>query len=987
TREAVPGATVIVQGSDAGAISEEDGSFTITGVPVGEVVLEISSPSHQAKEVTVGADQNSLRITLSLAQAEEIVVTGRAPEIFRKNLANGAAVVRSEALNEVPSATLTDALQGKVTGANIQANSGAPGGGVQMRLRGISTIQGNSSPLYVVDGVLVSDAAIPNAINNVTNSGGGSNGSNQDNAVNRIADLNPNDIESIEILKGAAAAALYGTKAAGGVVIITTKRGRIGAPKVSVSQRFGTAQISNKFGSRTWDSVDEILESPYCGGAASLDECPIGGLVIVDSDGTPRNFDHEAQLTDNTFASETNASVSGGTKETKYLFSVSAKDEPGIIRGSGYEKQTARLAIDQDFGDRFKFSISTNVIRSDTARGLTNNDNAGVSHYLVLAATPSFLDLRPFENGTYPDNPFVPSTTNPLQTVELMEESEEVWRAIVAASGNLSIYKDEMHTVNLTGNLGIDRFQQRSDLLFPREIFFEATSSLPGTLLNSTAESRNINYGFNLIHSFTPSSAKWKAVTTASYFYDERLLNINRVIASGLTAGQPQTDAATSVETPQSESQTKTQSFLLQEEVLLLDDRLTLLAAVLADRNSTNGENVVNDFSFFPKASATYRIPIEDAVPQLGLLRARLAYGEVGNPAGFGFRDTLLGTGNIGSVGGGQAGGVLTPVGAGDPDLKPERQREVEGGFDVTAFEGRAVLEITGYQKNVSQLFLTAEIHESSGFNSLRSNLARFRNRGLELLVQVTPVRTQQFSWLSRTTFTLNRNEVTDLSDVGAFNQGGFGEVLGSYRFEVGDSGTQIIGPYQTSDNDFIAFGNGEPDFRVGFVNKFTFGDFTLHTLFDWQQGSDVINLTKLLYDFAAITPDYDERMVTTDFDGDGMADTDANDEIIEVPLGEARVNDWLINGNIRPYLEDASFLKLREISLTYELPKPILKQIGFMSDARVKVSGRNLITITGYSGVDPEVSNFGSQNFARNVDVAPYPPSRSYWLSLEAGF
>ncbi|MCG8424142.1 MAG: SusC/RagA family TonB-linked outer membrane protein [Proteobacteria bacterium] len=945
TNEAVPGATVLVKGSDAGAITEIDGSFTITGVPVGEVTLSVSSTSHEVREVVVAPDQNSLRIELSLTQAEEIIVTGRAPQLFRKNLANGAAVVQSESINEVPAQTVNDALQGKISGANIQSNSGAPGGGIQMRLRGISTVTGRSTPLYVVDGVIISDTAIANGLNIVTASAGGSSSSNQDNPVNRIADLNPNDIENIEVLKGAAAAALYGSKASNGVVIITTRRGRSEKTEVNITQRLGFAQISNKIGARKWADRQDVIDG-LCDGEA--DDCPIADFFYGPE------FDHEDQITQVKLASETSATLTGGTATTKYLISASMRDEPGIIVGTGYEKQTARLAIDQSFGDRLKISVSSNLIRSDASRGVTNNDNAGVSHYMVLSATPSFIDLRPYQDGTYPTNQAVPSLNNPLQLVQLMSDSEEVWRNITAVSANLKMYSDRMHLVNMNGNLGIDRFQQRSDLIFPRELHFEPGDGFPGTVINGTAESRNMNFGINLIHQFTPRSGAWRAATSAGFFYDESEINVNQVFAKGLTAGLPITSSGVSVQTPQTLTEERDQSFFAQEEVLLLGERLTILAALLADRSTVNGDP--DRFFFYPKGSATFRLPVGQ-IKQIGLLRTRLAYGETGNKPQFGRKFTsLVTTNSIDS-----SGGVIVDRRAGNPDLKPERQREIEGGIDVSAFDGRGVFELTLYQRNISDLLLDRTLAPSTGFLTQSGNFGSLRNRGVELLLQVTPVRTAKLQWLSRTTFSLNRSEITGL-DIPAFNFGGFGEVLGSYRIDVGDSASQIIGTEQDENGDFIQIGDGEPDFRVAFVNDVTYRGFTLHMLWDWQQGSDVINLTRLLYDAFANSPDYVEN-------------------------GADRFNTWNNDNDIRPYLEDASFLKLREVSLSYELPKSILKQIGAMNSARVKLSGRNLLTITSYSGLDPEVSNFGSQAIARNVDVAPYPPSRSVWFSIEAGF
>lgn len=270
------------------------------------------------------------------------------------------------------------------------------------------------------------------------------------------------------------------------------------------------------------------------------------------------------------------------------------------------------------------------------------------------------------------------------------------------------------------------------------------------------------------------------------------------------------------------------------------------------------------------------------------------------------------------------------------------------------------VLELTGYQRNISNLLLQRALPTSTGFTTEFFNGGTMRNRGLEAALQVTPVK-DPLTWTSRAILTLNRSNVTSLPDGIEFfdiTSAGFGAGLGAYRIEPGKSATQIVA--SAGDQGVIAVGNGEPDFRVGWSNKVEWNDITFTTLLDWQRGSDVINLTRLLYDFGQVSPDY-------------------------VGAGEERVNAFL-SGDARPYIEDASFVKLREVSIGYKLPPAIVSQLGPVQTLSVGLSGRNLLTFTDYTGLDPEVSNFGGQAIGRNYDVGPYPPSRSFWLSLSAG-
>jgi hypothetical protein len=223
-------------------------------------------------------------------------------------------------------------------------------------------------------------------------------------------------------------------------------------------------------------------------------------------------------------------------------------------------------------------------------------------------------------------------------------------------------------------------------------------------------------------------------------------------------------------------------------------------------------------------------------------------------------------------------------------------------------------------------------------------------------------VKTNDFEWVSNTTFALNRSTVTNMP-VPAFNVGGFGTSLGAFRIEEGASATQIVGRVPRADGtccDIKKIGDTEPDFRMAFANTVKYGNFSLSMLLDWQQGSDIINLTRFLYDASANTRDYEQN-------------------------GAKRQKDWATNAAV--YVEDASFLKVREISLTYNLPESYATRIPGVKSARLTVSGRNLLTFTNYSGLDPEVSNFGNQAIARNIDVAPFPPSRSFWTSIDLGF
>lgn len=960
----IAAAQVGLLGTTRSVQTDAQGNFRIS-VPQGEVQLRIQNFGYRARDVTVAAGQSSVQVALpvDVLNLEGIVVTGQSTTVQRRNLANAVASIPAEQVGGAPSSeTVEKMLQGKVAGSNIEQNSGAPGGGVQLRLRGVSTIIGESEPLWVVDGVVMSNVAIPSNANAVTQAAGGSNPSlTQDAVVNRAVDLNPHDIERIEILKGPSAAALYGSRAANGVILVTTKSGQPGDVRVSVTQRFGTFDTSEKLGFREW-TRDEAI--------ATFDDPSLASYF--NADGTPiKRSDHEELLAgENDVSFETVATVSGGDQDTRYFLSGTWKEDNGVIPNTGFEKQALRINLEQQLGDRLRVSANTNLLRTLAARGVTNNDNAGVSYYMVLPFTPDFVDLTRQEDGTFPDNPF--ERSNPLETAALASNDEEVWRFIASGNVDFEFLNTGTHRLQLLATGGVDFFSQENDLLFPPTLQFEPSDGLPGTSLLSNSENTDITLSANLVHTFR-SDRGYSATTTTGVQYEDRELNISRVSSFGLTAGQPNIDAGVQQTLREQRSLIRDLGFFGQEEVLLMDERLLLTLGLRADRTSVNADP--DDFFFYPKAAASYRF--DNLTSYLDAFKLRMAWGQVGNQPLYGQKFTpLTATTNVNGI-----PALVVQGTTGSEDLTPERQSEIELGFDATLMDGTAQFEATAFQKNVEDLLLQRTPAPSTGFATQVFNGGELRVRGLELALTATPIQSDRFSWISRTTYYRDYSEITSLP-VPAFETGGFGTSLGAFRIEEGASATQIVanaGLDENGEQIVRKVGDANPTFRMGFSNDFTFGDFSVGSLFDWSEGNSVINLTQFLVDAGANAEDWSDntREITLP---DGTTEV-AGD-------GEARL---LIQGagDTRPYIEDASYIKLRELSLSWNVPTELLGGVlgGRVESASLTLSGRNLLTFTDYTGLDPEVSNFGNQPIARNIDVAPFPPSRSYWLSVNVTF
>lgn len=942
------GANVLVRGTSISASTGTDGRYTLGNVPAGDVILLVRKFGYRPRQVSLaaGATEMSVRLAVDPLHLEQVVVTGQATSVERRNLANAVATVSAEDVSRVSSQSVEQALQGKIAGAVIQTNSGAPGGGVQVRMRGVTSINAQSEPLYVVDGVVVSNVAIPSNQNAVTNAAGGSNPSlTQDAQVNRIADLNPDDIETMEVLKGASASAIYGSRASNGVVIITTKRGHTGPPQVRASQRFGFFQLSNELGARTFKSAAEA-ESVWG---------PAAGPLFVPG----VTYDHEKELAGRKALSfESVLDVSGGTEATKYFASGAWQSDDGIIKNTGFDRQSGRLNLTQRFGDRVTLNVGNNIIRTNARRGLTNNDNAGVSFYMVFPFTPSFVNLQQNTDGTWRKHPFV--TSNPLQTAALMKNEEVVWRYLGSGRLDVDAYRSATQELRFVATGGSDYFAQKNSLFFPPELQFEPDDGQPGTSLLSNSDNLNLNVGVNGIHTYTPASGAFRATTSFGTSAADRNLNIARIVSRNLVGGLSIVNAGTSIQVRQTRQRVKDLSLFAQEEVLLLGESLMLTAGVNADRSSVNSDD--KRLFVYPKMSGSYRID-----RQLGFLdnvKFRLAYGESGNQPLYGQKFTpLVATDNLNGL-----PGLVVDGTVGSTRLAPERQREIEGGADLTLFGNRGSLELTAFQKNVSDLLLRRTLAPSSGFGTEIFNGGKLRTRGIEVGLQVVPIQRQDLQWVARTTYFSNRSVIVSLP-VPAFRTGGFGTSLGAFEIREGASATQIVGNDSLPDGSRVVrkIGDANPNFVWSLANDITWKGFHLYGLFDGQQGSDIINLTKFLYDLGQNTKDYADPI---------------NVGGVQTTKGAYRLK--VFGKQTGVYVEDASFVKLRELTFGYDLPRSVTSRFMQGRNTRLSLSGRNLLTFTNYTGLDPEVSNFGNQNIARNIDVAPFPPSRSFWFVVD---
>jgi TonB-linked SusC/RagA family outer membrane protein len=947
--------TVTVSGTTTGALTNDQGAFTLP-VPEGPTTLLLRRIGYERRLLPVGPTESTVAVMLvrDVLRLETEVVTGTATAVSRRNAANDVAQVSAEQIAAVPSSSVESALAGRVAGAQIVANSGAPGGGNQVRLRGVTSVFGSADPLYVVDGVIVSNDAVQPGTNALSAAArASSNASNQDNGVNRVADLNPNDIESIDILKGASASAIYGSRASNGVIIIRTKGGGNSQPVVDLVQRFGTRELSNKFGARRFT----LAEAETFGTARGLTVAE-----VRDNYARCNGYcDFEQELFgERPFNYETSLSVRGGTPQgTTYFVSGLALHDGGIQKNTGYDKQTIRLNLGQTLGGRVTAQLNSNLVRTLTRRGISNNDNANITPYFVFAGTPSFFDMRP-RDGVYPTNPF--AVTNSFQNADFVKTPEEVYRIITAGRVSLSALRGETQTLELRLDGGIDRFNQQDNIVSPRFLYFEPNDGLPGTVTSLSGNVVQANLNLAAVHTWTPRGRSLTATGSLGMQREIAERRSTNIVTRDVVAGQENVNRGAATEAFADRSAIRGLALFAQEEILAFGEKLLLTGGARAERNTVNGD--VNRFYVFPKASISLRLA--SPLSFIDEIKPRVAVGQSGNQPLYiqKYSPALASTY--------QGQNALQPgLIHGNPDVRPERQTEIEGGFDATFLDSRASLAVTVYQKTIRDVILHFVSAPSLGYNVDIRNGGSIRNRGTEALVAFTPVRRASLTWVSTTTFARNIGIVTSLpAGVTAFNverdasgqRVAFGAGYGLGRLEVGKRVTQIVA--SGCDGACVeAKADAAPRFTMGFSNDVTWGRLRVGTLLDWQPGAHLVNITQNVYDGGGLAPDRP----------DGGA-------------GRAREND--VAGNAQ-YVENATFVKLRELSLSYALPARLVgRALGSGAHAtRLELSGRNLVTWTKYPGVDPEVSNFGSQQISRFIDLAPFPPSRTYYLTLAASF
>lgn len=928
----LPEANIIVVNTNIGTSTDQNGNYSLK-LPKqeGNIILEARFIGYKSSRKTVSVKSGTVQVNFQLSydilEMEALVVTGTVDPQQKKNLGNSIGIISGDELeNKGPQ--LDAALSGKVAGAMVQVNSGTPGGGTTVRLRGTSSISRNADPLYIIDGVVVD-----NSSDELIDLGGY--------RSNRIADIDPNDIEKIEVIKGAAAAAIYGSRANDGVVQIFTKKGKAGKSNIQFKQTIGVDVLNSRL---------DVSNLPYRGNDNATIVKDNGWKYYDQNNLIPvKRYDWHDEIYREGWTNSTSLSLSGGNEKTRYYFSTSQLSQDGIMRGTDYKKQNIRLNLDQYINKYLYLSVNSNYIHSYS--NLVPNGGLvgfyGVFTNIIFGPNTKDYNKDP-ETGIYPSNAY---TANPLDVIYNWSAPQEIDRIISGAK--LSFTPSDNFVMNF--NLGYDTYTNVAKEFTPRNS--SAPSRVDGYSASASKTSKlfNMDIDASYTHNFTDDI---KSVTTGGINFQYDKSDIVKASAKNLTMLVDIVQGETQFSSEYI-NERKTLGYYIQETVSYLD-KIFFTGSLRLDGSSTFGKD--ERWQLFPKFSTTYHYNDN--------IKLRAAYGfSGGQPI-----DSYSQFNNYVFKEYSGGAGLVNALRSGNPDLKPERQEEFEIGTDFSVLDDRIGIEVTYYNSKTFDLILPKNVALSTGYTEQLANVGILSNKGFELLVRSLNIRDENFTWSTTLTFSKNTPLIESLSDGGAFAiPDSWGIVWVDKNKAPGyfygytedgidpNTGLPIISAKKS------VIGDPNPDFVMSLINDFQIGsNLSINIQFDAMVGQDVFNFT--------------ERMLQTPAFAIG---TEYDKEIKgEVPVGYYNKKRQIFEN----YIEDGSFVKLRNLSINYKMKNDFLSSFGLES-INLSLTGRNLLTITGYSGMDPEINVAAQSTLVRGFDFATLPIPASYNFSVQLNF
>ncbi|MFT3737761.1 MAG: TonB-dependent receptor [Breznakibacter sp.] len=948
----LPGATIKVDGSALGTATNVDGEFELM-VPDTQSVLVVSFIGYKPEYITVGSRTFfNVRLTSDATSLQETVVVGYSSQ--KKSLLTGSVgVVKADDFKDTPLPSLDGVMQGQVSGVQVLQNSGTPGGGMSVRIRGISSISGSSQPLYVIDGIPV----ITGDYAQVGYEGQG---------TNALNDVNPSDIESITVLKDAAAAAIYGARATNGVVLITTKRGASNQKtQFSFNAYYGKQSVARRLdmlSAKDWklyrnDLYDREVYSPEEIADNSIDT---DWQNVIFRTAPIQSYEFSAM---------------GGGDQTRFLTSVDYFDQTGILIGSDYKRFNGRLNLDHTATSKLTFGTSIGLSYSKTNRIEGDQSLHGVLPNGI--STPAVYPVYN-EDGSYnQEGPY----SNPVSIANEATNENFTYRVLANGYANYQI----LEHLSFSTKWGIDFMTMREHAFEYNTVQgqkynglgFEAYTNVMNLVSNNflrynrTIEKHELEVmGGYSFEKYERRSSYMRGQDYASE--DLEYINTASTIASA-TSGALDSGL---------------ESFIGRANYNYADKYL-LTFSCRADASTKFGEN--NRTGYFPSASLAWRLsketffPLPDVVNEL---KIRSSYGVTGNDNIEPFLySELYGVSKYNGA------SAIYPSNIPNPDLKWETTAQFNLGLDLSLLDNRINLTADYYNKQTKDLLLDRPLPGSSGYTYITENIGRLENKGVELNLSTSNL-VGEFKWGTQINVSANRNKVLELYNHEPIDDIGRGgnrvmegqpiSVFYSYNWlgvdpSTGDCVyTDLNKDGEITTDDRMVVGNPHPDFIGGITNTFSYKGFDLNVFFQFSYGNDVFNGSRLYLEslqggdnqLAAVKRRWQNPGDITDIP---RATTDAT----------AAANNKLVSSR---FIEDGSYLKLKNVTLGYTFNKDILQKAR-ISSLRLYVTAQNLYTWTYYSGFDPEVNYLGNDNTVMGTDFFTYPQARSFCVGLNLKF
>lgn len=1018
TNEGLPGVTILVPGTTIGAATNSDGSFSLS-VPASATTLRISSVGYTGVDQPITEGQITVSLLTDTKQLNEVVVTALGIEKEKRTLGYATQTIDAAQLTQGRDRSVLNSLQGKLAGVQISNASGGVGSSTRVVIRGNKSFLGNNQPLYVIDGIPISNES----------TGTGDNLNNGVDYGNRANDVNPDDVESINVLKGPAATALYGTRAANGAIIITTKSGKGAARNGKKAEVTFTSsyviddilflpEFQNEFGQgtdvRTPDSRENWSFGPRFDGVDR-----VWGQVINNQQqskpyvGLPNNvrefFDYGKTFTNS-------VSLGGGDEKSNYILSASHVNQTGVTPGTEYDRSSVKIGGETKLTN--KIISSANLTYTHTGSKLAVTGQGDNSIYDQVLQTPrdiSLLDLKDLNNRFNTINGYYGAyTVNPWQILANNQNINRVDRLF----GNAQLGYVFNDHFRITGRAGVDTYSDRRSSFSARRDPVGQNASVND---NGFYVENQISYQeltTDLIATYNGNITSDISISAlVGQNFNQRRRDVVGLQADALVSNSIGANFANNsgifVDPNSGQNIDSERRLIGGYGTVDLGFRDYLFLGLQARNDWSSTLPRANRSFFYPAASLSFvftdLLKLKDNnYFSYGKLRA--SYAEAGNDADpYQTQSTFSITNPTSGFAGAD---LLFPIGSvlaytanngiGSNTLEPERTKATELGVELRFFQNRLTADVSVYDSRTVNQIVNVPISSASGFTAQNRNIGEVKNRGIEILVSGTPVRIGGFTWDVSVNYTKNQSEVvsifpgTEEVAIGGFGGANLtariGEPYGIIRavdFLTNDAGQIVVSPTTglPLQSEVKSIGTITPDFTAGLTSTFAFKGLSLNVVFDTRQGGIMYSRTKSIQRFVGTSPEtlYNDRQPFI-----------VPNSVIENPDGTYAANTvpvdvpayWTaLSSNAGTNVIDASFTKLREVSFSYALPSKLIERTPFGA-LSIGLTGRNLALwrADGNTYIDPEVNSLGNGN-VQGFDFTSSPSLRSYGANIRVTF